>query len=171
MKRLWVLGAFYVTYSQVHLTLANHMEFWQLIEDISIWRRRKKRHSQGRMSSEEVKSIFCLCDLKVKNAERGETVSQIWVKRNITSISAFTDNSIYKGQQPVWGKKLYYRTFQICNGEIKSGRALRGTEAKFKTNFIFIKEKSVIGPLLNFFQTKTTAVWVSTTHRICEDGS
>lgn len=105
------------------------------------------------MSSEQVKSSFCLCGLKVKNAERGKTLSQIQVKRNITSTSAFTDNSIYKGQQPVWGKKLYCRTIQMCNGERKSGRALKGTEAKFKP-ISFYKRKICYWALIELLPDK-----------------
>ena len=58
-----------------------------------------------------------------------------------------------QGQQPVWGKKLYCRTIQMCNGERKSGRALKGTEAKFKT-ISFYKRKICYWALIELLPGK-----------------
>lgn len=126
----------------------------QLIEDSSSWKRRRKK---GTVKEQWVlsrwKAFFAFVTWRWKMQREVKHLSQIWVKRNITSISAFANNSIYKGQQPVWGKKLYCETIRICNGERKSGRALRGAEAKLET-ISFYKRKICYWALIELFPDK-----------------
>lgn len=85
------------------------------------------------MCLEEIKTIFCLHDLKVKKHKEAKILSQVLSKEDITSISACIDGSIYKGQQSVKKLSLHDYSNLFCKGERKTTGALRGTQAEFET--------------------------------------
>lgn len=85
------------------------------------------------MCSEEIKSVFCLHELKVKKHKEAKILSQVLSKEDITSISACIDDSIYKGQQSVKKFSLQDYSNFFYKGERKTTGALRGTQAEFET--------------------------------------
>lgn len=112
VKIFWVLGTLHVTDSQVPFEPANKIGFWQLTEDIHFFTE-KQGAIKGMRSYEEIKSIFLPSwpEGEKKHKEK-KILSQFLGKKDITSISAFTDSPIDKGQQPVCEKRFSSKLFE-----------------------------------------------------------